>query len=53
MTTPTTLPPLEFIDKMHDWMCELQAHPLSPHGHKELAQRAWKYFEESKYHVKN
>lgn len=55
MTIKTTIPPLEFIDKMHDWIHELcdDGDGMFSDGHKKLAQKAWKYFMESDYYVKN
>ena len=49
MTTETTkkiMPPLEFMDKMSDWLDERLRS-------EEIAKRAWKYFMESQYYDKN
>lgn len=41
-------PPLEFTDKMHDWMAKLG---LPVNMHSRLAKQAWDYFRESQYYA--
>lgn len=41
-------PPLEFIDKMHDWLAEHTGNTL---GHRTIARMAWKYFQDSQYYA--
>lgn len=43
-------PPLEFIDKMHDWMAKLG---LPVNMHQRLAKQAWHYFKESQHYAEN
>lgn len=42
------MPPLEFIDKMHDWMSGLI---MPKEMYKQVAKEAWKYFQQSKYYA--
>ena len=48
-TTENIMPPLEFTDKMHDWMAEHTGGNTL--GHETIARLAWKYFMDRQYFV--